>query len=93
MVRSCARLAAQLGVPWHAVHVETPAVQRLPAARREQPLRVLKLAQELGATIATPSAPQAEPALVRYAREHNLARLVVGRSRWRWPWQHPNCAS
>jgi len=87
VVRSCARLAAQLGVPWHAVHVETPAVQRLPAARREQPLRVLKLAQELGATIATPSAPQAEPALVRYAREHNLARLVVGRSRWRWPWQ------
>jgi two-component system, OmpR family, sensor histidine kinase KdpD len=87
VVRSCARLAAQLDVPWHAVHVETPAVQRLPAARREQPLRVLKLAQELGATIATPSAPQAEPALVRYAREHNLSRLVIGRSRRRWPWQ------
>jgi two-component system sensor histidine kinase KdpD len=87
VVRSCARLAAQLDVPWHAVHVETPAVQRLPAARREQPLRVLKLAQELGATIATPSAPQAEPALVRYAREHNLSRLVIGRTQRRWPWQ------
>jgi two-component system sensor histidine kinase KdpD len=87
VVRACARLAAQLGVPWHAVHVETPAVQRLPPARREQALRVLKLAQELGATVATPSAPAAAPALVRYAREHNLSRLVVGRRRRRWPWQ------
>ena len=87
VVRACARLAAQLDVPWHAVFVETPAVQRLPAARREQAMRVLKLAQELGATVATPSAPEAAPALVRHAREHNLSRLVVGRSRRRWPWQ------
>lgn len=87
VVRACARLAAQLDVSWHAVHVETPAVHRLPPARREQALRVLKLAQELGATVATPAAPEAAPALVRYAREHNLSRLVVGRSRRRWPWQ------
>jgi two-component system, OmpR family, sensor histidine kinase KdpD len=87
VVRACARLAAQLDVPWHAVHVETPTVLRLPAARREQALRVLKLAQELGAIVATPSAPEAAPALVRYAREHNLARLLIGRARRRWPWQ------
>ena len=87
VVRACARLAAQLNVSWHAVHVETPAVHRLPPARREQALRVLKLAQELGATVATPAAPDAAPALVRHAREHNLSRLVVGRSRRRWPWQ------
>ncbi len=87
VVRASARLAAQLGVPWHAVHVETPAVQRLPDGRREQALRVLKLAEELGATVATPSAPYAAPALVRHAREHNLSRLVLGRGRRRWPWQ------
>lgn len=87
VVRACARLASQLDVPWHAVHVEIPAVHRLPPGRREQALRVLKLAQELGATVATPSAPEAAAALVRYAREHNLARLVVGRSARRWPWQ------
>jgi two-component system, OmpR family, sensor histidine kinase KdpD len=87
VVRACARLAAQLDVPWHAVLVETPAIHRGPPARREQALRVLKLAQELGATVATPSAPEAAPALVRHAREHNLSRLVVGRSRRRWPWQ------
>jgi two-component system sensor histidine kinase KdpD len=87
VVRACARLAAQLDVPWHAVHVETPAAQRGPAARREQALRVLKLAQELGAVSTTLSAPDAAATLVRYAREHNLARLVVGRTRKRWPWQ------
>ncbi len=87
VVRSCARLATQLDVPWHAVHVETPALQRLPEARRQQALRVLKLAQELGATIATPSAPDAAVALVHYAREHNLSRMVMGRRDRRWPWQ------
>lgn len=93
VVRACARLAAQLDVPWHAVHVETPAVQRLPDGRREQALRVLKLAQELGATVATPSAPEAAPALVRHAREHNLSRLVLGRGRRRWPWPWSGGAS
>ncbi len=89
VVRSCARMAAQLEVDWHAVHVETPAQLRLSESRRQQPLHVLRLAQQLGATTATLSAPDAAPALVRYAREHNLARLVVGRNRPRWPWQRP----
>ena len=86
IVRACARLAAQLDVPWHAVHVEAAGA----AARcRQDALRVLKLAQQLGATTATLSAQAVAPALVRYAREHNLSRLVMGRSerRWRWPGQ------
>jgi len=90
VVRSCARLAGQIEVPWHAVHVETPAMLRQPQAAREQPLRVLQLAGELGATTATLSAPDTAAALVRYAREHNLPRLVVGRHEaLRWPWQRP----
>ena len=87
VVRTCARLAAQLDVPWHAVHVETPAMQRLPQARRQHALKVLKLAQELGAITATPAGADAASAVVRYAREHNLVRLVVGRQERRWPWQ------
>ena len=87
LVRTCARLAAQLDVPWHAVHVETPAMQRLPEARRQHALKVLKLAQELGASTATPAGADAASVVVRYAREHNLARLVVGRKERRWPWQ------
>lgn len=86
IVRACARLAAQLDVPWHAVHVEAAGSA---ARQRQDALRVLKLAQELGATTATLSAQAIAPALIRYAREHNLARLVMGRPerRWRWPGQ------
>ena len=84
VVRSTARLAAQLDVPWHAVHVESPGT-----AVQEDSERALKLAQELGATTATLTAPETAAALVAYAREHNLPRLVVGRSgrRLRWPWR------
>jgi two-component system sensor histidine kinase KdpD len=88
IVRACARLAAQLDVPWHAVHVEA-ASRATNERQRQHVLRILKLAQELGATTATLAAPAIAPALVRYAREHNLSRLVMGRPehRWRWPWQ------
>lgn len=89
VVRSCARLAAQLDVPWHAVYVEVPMARGTHEPQRDQVLRVLKLAQDLGAVTAMMSAPAAAPALVRYAREHNLSRLVMGRpsGRWRWPGQ------
>src|SRR5476649_1391716 len=81
LVRAAARLAAQLGAPWHAVYVETPALQRLPRARRDAVLRVLALAQDLGARTATLASVDRNgpaPALARYARAHNLMRVVLG---------------
>ena len=83
LVRSTARLAKQLEVEWHAVYVETPRLQQLPEARRERILRVLKLAQELGAQTATIPGQSAAAEIVAYARRHNLARVVIGRSRRR----------
>ena len=79
VVRSAAQLAQHLGVPWHAVHVETQTLRRLPAAERERTLRVVRLAADLGATTAVLSAHAVAPALATYAREHNLSRLVHGR--------------
>jgi two-component system sensor histidine kinase KdpD len=89
IVRSCARLAAQLGVSWHAIHVEPLNLAGRNERQRQNVLRILKLAQDLGATTATLSAPDCASTLVRYAREHNLSRLVMGRPsrRWSWPWQ------
>ena len=88
IVRRCARLAAQMDLPWHALHVETPDLQQgSPAAQAA--IRALKLASELGATTATRAGPNAAKALVRYAREHNLSRLVIGREKTKWPWQIP----
>ncbi|MEF7615860.1 DUF4118 domain-containing protein [Aquincola sp. MAHUQ-54] len=79
VVRSCARLAAQLEVGWHAVHVETPAAAQAAPGGRPAALAALKLAQELGAQVGTLTAPDPAAALVRYAGEHNLPRLVLGR--------------
>ncbi|MGH8383256.1 two-component system sensor histidine kinase KdpD [Pseudomonas sp.] len=78
-IRSTARLAAQLDVPWHAVYVETPALQRLPEDRRRRILATLKLAQDMGAQISTLAGHDVAETLVKYARQHNLSKVVLGR--------------
>ncbi len=87
VVRTCARLAAQMGVQWHVVHVETPEALRWPEARRQHVRKALKVAGQLGATVLTLSSPDVAQALVRHAREHNLSRLVMGRAARTWPWR------
>lgn len=79
VVRSAARLAALSNLRWHAVFVDAPSVQRVSEAARQQALRALRLAQDLGASTATPTGAEVVEVLVRYAREHNLSRLVLGR--------------
>lgn len=85
VVRNAARLASQLGVDWMAAYVETPRLQRLPAATRERILRTLKLAQDLGARTAVLAGEDPAAVLVAYARTHNCSKLVLGRAERR-PW-------
>ncbi len=89
-VRSAARLAGQLNVRWHAIYVETPAMQRLPAALRDRTLAVLKLAEELGAGTAVLTGSDVATELVRQADTLNCATLVTGRPsarRWQALWR------
>ena len=89
VVRAAARLAGQLNADWHAIYVETPTLQRLPAVRRETILATLNLAQNLGATTAVIASPEVAESAIAYARRHNLSKLVIGRDPARriWPWQ------
>jgi len=88
IIRSAARLAAKLNAPWHAIYVETARLQRLPSTMRERILKTLKLAQELGADTATLPGDNIAATIVEYARSHNLARIVLGRSHsQQWLWQ------
>lgn len=87
LVRTAARLAARLGSTWHAVYVETPTLHRLPEPQRRAILNALRLAQELGAETATLSEPSEEAAVIRYAREHNLGKIVIGRQKKRHWWR------
>ncbi|MEO5349105.1 MAG: DUF4118 domain-containing protein [Magnetococcus sp. YQC-3] len=89
LVRRAARRANQTGAPWHAIAIETPAMQSLPAAARARIVGILKLAQEMGAQTANLSGQEPVEVAIAYAREHNLGTLLVGRDRYRrLPWQH-----
>lgn len=85
IVRSAARLAGLLDVPWHVIYIETPELQSLPDAKRNQILRTLKSAQDMGAETASLSGSDASLATVEYARQHNLTLIIVGRDPAR-PW-------
>ena len=84
LVRAASRRANRSTAPWHAVYVETPALQRLPDAQRSAILKTLKLAESLGAITATLSGSDAARATVAYAREHSLGTIVCGRSARAW---------
>ena len=78
-VRTAARMAGQLNVRWHAAYVETPRLQRLGIAQRDQILSVVKLAEDLGAATAVLAGSNAADELVTQAQLLNCATLVVGR--------------
>lgn len=93
VVRSAARLAGQLGTEWHAIYVETPALQRLPAAERERILQTLKFAQDNGASTAVLPGSHIASATADYARSHNLSKIVMGRGHPTWPWRRSHIRS
>ena len=87
LIRAAARLAAKLGSDWHAIFVETSARHKLPAQQRRGILNALSLAQQLGATTATLAEPDESRAVIRYARENNLGKVMIGRYIRKHWWQ------
>ena len=85
LVRSAKRLAANLDADWVAVYVETPRLQRLTPERRNHILKVLQLAQALGAETSVLAGADLGETLLAYAKSRNVSKLVVGKSpRSRW---------
>jgi len=86
LVRAAKRMADQLGAEWIAAYVETPAQLRLPPEARDSVVQTLRLAEQLGAQTITLSGPTMSEALLAYAHDRNVSKLVVGkptRTRWR----------
>jgi two-component system sensor histidine kinase KdpD len=80
IVRSAARLANHLDAEWTAVYVETPRLQRLPPEERGRILKIVSLAEELGAKTAILTGARPSEAISEYARDQNISTVVVGRS-------------
>ncbi|HTQ74087.1 MAG TPA: sensor histidine kinase KdpD [Burkholderiales bacterium] len=86
LVRAGRRFAAALHADWIVAYIETPQLQRLPAEQRDAVMQDLRLAESLGATTVTLGAPQMSAAILEYAREKNVTKILLGkptRKGWR----------
>ncbi|MET0852788.1 MAG: sensor histidine kinase KdpD [Candidatus Rokuibacteriota bacterium] len=79
LVRAAKRMADQMGAEWIAAYVETPASLRLPAEAKDSVIQTLRLAESLGAQTITLSGQTMSEAILAYARERNVTRIVVGK--------------
>jgi len=85
LVRAAKRMADQLGAEWIAATVETPAHLRLPPEARDAVVQTLRLAEQLGAQTITLTGATMSEALLAYARDRNVTKIVVGKpTRTRW---------
>jgi two-component system sensor histidine kinase KdpD len=86
LVRTTRRLADEMNIPWFTVYVETPGSSTRLQENRERVWKDLRLAESLGAQVATLTATSVAEAVIDYAVQHNVTRIVVGKPakpRWR----------
>lgn len=85
LIRVTRHLADEMNAAWHTVYIETPGVARQVQENRERVWKDLRLAESLGAHIATVAATSVAEAVIRYAVSHNVTKIVVGKpSKPRW---------
>jgi len=86
LIRATCRLAEELKAQWFTVYIETPGGSRHVRENRERIWRDLRLAESLGAQVATVTATDITDAVMEYAGRHNITRIVMGKPnkpRWR----------
>jgi len=82
LLRKACRIAGQLGADWYAVHVETPAeaVSRISTHDFVKLLDNVNLAGDLGAETVWLKSDDIVSALLGFAREHGITKIVLGRT-------------
>jgi two-component system sensor histidine kinase KdpD len=83
LVRAAKRMADRLGAPWVAAYVETPRQLRLPAEVRDRVTQTLRLAEQLGAETVRLPGQQMSEAILAFAHDRNVTKIVVGKPRRR----------
>jgi len=92
LIRATCRLAEELKAQWFTVYIETPAGGRHVRENRERIWHNLRLAEGLGAQVASVTASDVTDAVMEYAGRHNITKIVMGKPnkpRWREILQAP----
>jgi two-component system sensor histidine kinase KdpD len=85
LVRGARRIASALKAEWLVMHVETPAsLRRARGGLHDRIVDVMGLAEDLGAETAIVSGQNVVDEILAYAREHHVARILVGPPRGPW---------
>ncbi len=79
LIRSARRLADEMKAEWFAVYVETPNHLRSPELR-DKIDRMLRLAEELGAKSITLHGSSVADAIVNFACNQNITKIIIGKS-------------
>ncbi len=85
LIRATRRMASSLHAPWIALHVEANAARVMSAGDRQRLEENLRLAEELGATVATVAGEEFAATVIDYGRRQNVTRIIAGKSNFpRW---------
>lgn len=85
LIRSGRRLADALNADWNVLFVETPHHLHMPLENRVRVQEFLSLAEELGAKVASISGNSVAEAVLHFAHERNITKIITGkplRPRW-----------
>ena len=92
LIRATCRLAEELKAQWFTVYIETPEGGRHVRENRERIWHNLRLAEGLGAQVASVTASDITDAVMEYVGRHNITKIVMGKPnkpRWREILQPP----
>ena len=84
VIRAAKRLAVSLRADWIAASVETPHTADMSEKSRQQFLRNLKLAEQLGAETVTLSGERVADEILAYAASRHVTKIVVGKTNEPW---------
>lgn len=79
IIRAARRMAAALHARWFAVYVEPRRATALPQATQSRLSRNLRVAEGLGAEVVTLSGENATDEILRFARQRNITKIIVGK--------------
>ena len=79
MLRKAYTIAKAANAEWYAVYVSPPTLRELSEGEKLYLAEALNLAEELGAKVATLQGTDVAGEILRFARENNITRIVIGK--------------